>query len=105
MVTKINPGEVVRGVTGDVFAKPAPIVATHDYADSPIRKGDKFYALHAGGEGYWSVWYRGKVYSVEFDGNEPAKDESVWWVKIRTRSGATGWTISDGNFQNQDSCG
>jgi hypothetical protein len=111
-VATVTKGQTVRGVTGEVISMPVPMVATSDLEGTPIKKGGRFYRLHYAGEGFWSIWYRGKVYSTELDagpaplnGSAPASDPSLWWVKVRTRGGVTGWTLEQGQFSNQDACG
>lgn len=112
-VATVAEGQTVRGITGEVISIPVAMKATHDMADTPIKKGDRFYRLHYAGEGFWYVWYRGKLVSTElgdqapdqYGAAAPAHDPSVWWVKIRTRKGVTGWTLEQGQFSNQDACG
>jgi hypothetical protein len=97
---------VVAAVTGDVYSMPTRRIAAHAYQYSPIKKGDEYYALHSAGEGFWSVWYRGKVYNVELlDEMGEGADHSSWWVKIRTKDGKTGWALNTGQFDNADACG
>jgi|WetSurMetagenome_2_1015567.scaffolds.fasta_scaffold416076_2 hypothetical protein len=115
-IGKIQSGRSVVGLTGDVISHPIRLRAVRRYDDAAIRKGDIFYALHYKGEGYWAVWHNGKVRQAQFFGdeiNDPRaqlgaegqKDHSIWWVKIRTKAGLTGWAISYDNFANQDACG
>ena len=106
VVVKIPAGQTVTGVTGWVISKPRRHVATHDFEDSEIRKGDIYYVLHPIGEGFWAVWFKGKVVQVELEDQDGAQqDDSVWWAQIRTRDGKTGWTIVTDNFDDQDACG
>jgi hypothetical protein len=102
-IATIAKGTVVRGVTGWVIADPVRMVAGSDVLESPIRKGEVFYVLHYAGEGYWTVWYRGKVIDAFFEKNMPAR--AAWWVQIRTRGGITGWTSQSDRFADQDACG
>lgn len=108
-VATVAAGKIVHGVTGEVIAEPITLHAHRDYEESPIRAGDAFYALHSAGEGFWAVWYRGRIYNLELEGTEfhggwpPNKYE--WWVKIRTRQGMTGWALEQDQFENQDACG
>ena len=107
-IVDIGKGKIVRGVTGVVYSRPIRLVATHAYEDSPIKKGELFYALHGVGEGFWAVWYRGKVYSVDFSSeSETILDaaDPKWWVKIRARNGKSGWVLNRDQFGNQDACG
>jgi hypothetical protein len=30
---------------------------------------------------------------------------TIWWVKVKNRSGRIGWTMHDENFGNMDACG
>jgi len=102
---------VVRGVTGQVWSMPIAVPATHKFDDSPIMKGDTFYALHSAGEGFWVVWFKGKTYTVDMTEPadnaylEKARDNSKWWVQIRTKDGKTGWVLNNDQFENQDACG
>lgn len=102
---------VVRGVTGQVWSMPLSMTATHAFDESPIKKGDTFYALHGAGEGFWAVWFKGKTYAVDMSDPgdnaylEKASKGMKWWVQIRTKSGKTGWVLDDSQFDNQDSCG
>src|SRR5581483_5094776 len=81
----------VHGVTGDVYSRPIRMVARRAFPDSPIRKGDVFYALHSSGEGFWAVWYRGKVYAVDMTGADDRRKLSraspSWWAKVLTSDG------------------
>lgn len=108
-VAAVPAKTVVRGVTGQVWSMPVSITATHAFADSPIRKGDTFYAMHSAGEGFWVVWFKGKTYSVDMtqpsDGAVLEKASSKWWVQIKTKDGKVGWVLNANQFDNQDSCG
>jgi hypothetical protein len=111
-IAAIPRGTVVRGVTGEVHARPLRSVATIDYTEAHIRKGSTFYFLHPVGEGFWAVWYRGKVVEIQPDLN-PAdpiwgtghSTTAVWWAKIRLKNGVTGWTRQTDQFDNEDACG
>ncbi len=108
-VVSIPAKTVVRGVTGDVYSIPVSVKATHAFADSPIKKGDTFYALHSEGEGFWLVWFKGKTYTVDMsdpvDNAYLQKASNKWWVQIRLKNGKWGWVLNDDQFDNQDSCG
>lgn len=106
-VTTVAAKTVVRGLTGDVHSTPLRIVASHSYPESPIAKGDVFYALHYSGEGSWAVWYNGKVVGVELDDADAdeKKVNAKWWAKIKTKEGKIGWVEVRSQFGNQDDCG
>lgn len=63
------------------------------------------YVLHYVGEGYWKVWHDGKLVEIDDFPDKVSKPKTTWWVKLKTSSGAIGWTIEHGNFENQDACG
>ena len=108
-VVSIPAKTVVHGVTGDVYSIPISVKATHAFEDSPIKKGDTFYAMHSAGEGFWVVWFKGKTYTVDMSeaaGNAYLEKAcNMWWIQIKTKDGKTGWVLNDDQFDNQDSCG
>lgn len=106
----IPAGVVVRGMTGEVISHPLAVTAIRAFEDTPIRKGGTYYLLHYAGEGFWSAWYRGRVYSIDMsdyrEDTEPMRSfKADWWVKLRSRAGKTGWVLNTGQFDNMDSCG
>lgn len=110
---RLKKGEKVKGMTGVVvtsIAGKAKVLKDVTLENSKVRvkKGDTLLMLTYLGEGYFRFWYRGKIFeeSADVDGIKfLSQPKSVWWVKIRNRKGQIGWTISDGNFNNQDQCG
>ena len=104
-VGRVKKGEKVEALTGEVHSVPLRVVVRHDYPDSGVKAGDAVYVLHYEGEGYWKVWHDGKALSVADFSEEGPEPKSTWWVKLKTRSGVVGWTVSHGNFGNQDACG
>ncbi len=69
----------------------------------PFKQGDVIYALIPEGEGYTTVWRRGEQLTLppddELDSkgrqvvqwNEAPRPDDIWWVKVRTSHGLTGW--------------
>ena len=105
-VGALKKGEVVKALTGEVHSIPVRVTATHDIAETDIKKGDAFYVLHYEGECYWTLWFKGKVAHAESCSDDAPSPRTTWWVKVQTRSGVTGWAVSrDHNFANQDACG
>ncbi len=105
VVGRVKKGQKVLALTGEVHSVPLRVVAYHDYPDAGVKAGDTVYVLHYVGEGYWKVWYDGKLVEIEdFPGKGP-KPKTTWWVKLKTSSGAIGWAVEHGNFENQDACG
>ena len=105
VVGRIKKGERVLALTGEVHSVPLRIIAQQDYHDAGVKAGDTIYILHYEGEGYYKVWHGGNVVDVEGFSGEAAQPKSTWWVQLKTRSGAIGWTVEHGNFGNKDACG
>jgi hypothetical protein len=126
VVTRVQPGESVRGVTGVVVTTKlgrAVVVRQRTIGRRKmlVRPGDRVDLLHYLGEGYWKYSLRG-IIDEEFIPDQPScKDNSrlfdecsiqmgevpatVWWVKIRTRKGQEGWTREHDHFGNKDRFG
>jgi len=111
----IRKGEKVRGVTGVVITNRAgtatatvnTTIGLHN--NIRVKKGDTLYLLTYQGEGFFKVWYKGRVIAdVEIDdqkikvGRQP---DAVWWVKVRNKKGQVGWSRLPDNFDNKDRCG
>jgi hypothetical protein len=105
VVGRIKKGERVLALTGEVHSVPLRVIAQHDYPDAGVKIGDAIYILHYEGEGYCKIWHDGNVVDVENFLEEGAPPRITWWVKLKTRSGAIGWTVDHSNFGNQDACG
>jgi hypothetical protein len=105
VVGRIKKGDKVLALTGEVHSVPLRVIAQHDYPDAGMKSGDTIYILHSEGEGYYKVWHDGKAFDVADFSEKAAEPKSTWWVKLKTRSGAIGWTVDRGNFGNQDACG
>jgi hypothetical protein len=107
----VHPGEHVVGITGEVHSMPILVHAAQNVPDPRkpdhvlIPKGTAFYVIHYLGEGYWLCWYNGQLTQVENFSDRGPFPKATWWVDVRTSSGLTGWTISDGNFDGQDALG
>jgi hypothetical protein len=110
---RLKKGEKVKGVTGVVTTSVAgkvKVLRNHTFENSKVKvkKGDTLLILTYLGEGYFRFWYKGKFFEEDANTNAIkilSQPKSVWWVKIKNRKGKIGWTISDGNFDNQDQCG
>jgi hypothetical protein len=105
VVGRIKKGERVLALTGEVHSVPLRVIAQHDDSDAGVKAGDTIYILHYEGEGYYKVWHDGKVVDVENFSDKAAQPKATWWVKLKARSGAIGWTVEHSNFGNQDACG
>jgi hypothetical protein len=105
VVGQIKKGEKVLALTGEVHSVPLRVTAKDDYPDAGVKAGETIYILHYEGEGYWTAWHDGRVISIENFSEEAKQPKATWWVKLKTRTGTIGWTVSHGNFGNQDACG
>jgi hypothetical protein len=104
VIGKLAKGDVVDGLTGKVISTPIVAKADRDIPETPIKMGDTFYVLHYGGEGYWKVWFQGKITSVHQSVMDVPHPKAEWWVKIKDAHGNVGWALSQGNFAHQDAC-
>lgn len=115
----LNKNTPVTGVTGIVItyqygvirtAKPTKIGYDEKAKKPlvPVPSGDELYTLHYAGEGSVFFWHQGKTYEEILDERAIktiSQPSSVWWVKIKTRDGRTGWTDQTKRFENMDRCG
>lgn len=104
VVGQIHKGEKVQGVTGEVHSVPLRAIARDDDPSTGVKAGDVIYVLHPIGEGGWMAWHKGKLVVTD-DVPEKGLPRYTWWLQIKTSSGTVGWTVSHGNFANQDACG
>jgi hypothetical protein len=124
---RVRAGEQVDGVTGVVITRKLgratirePIVVDSDKL--VLRPGEVIHVVNYIGEGVWKIWARGRLYHVEISGKEQAcvgqarapvpcaaqiveEPITVWWAKIRSRTGREGWTRQLDHFANIDACG
>ena len=105
IVARVHKGEKVQALTGEVHSTPLRVVAELDHPDAGVKRGEVIYILHYIGEGYWKVWHNGQLIEIDNVLDKGTSPQYTWWVKVKTTSGIVGWTISHGNFSNQDACG
>ena len=75
---------------------------------SRCRSEGRGYHLHASlrrGGLLEEVWHDGKLVEIDNLPDKGTKPKTTWWVKLKTSSGAVGWTVEHHNFENQDACG
>jgi hypothetical protein len=104
LIATLSKGDVVQGLTGQVISVPIAAKAERDIPETPIKSGDMFYVLHYEGEGYWKVWFRGRITHVHQSIMDVPQPKAEWWVKIRDSHGTIGWALSHHNFEHQDAC-
>jgi hypothetical protein len=126
---RVAAGEHVRGITGVVITKRYGIVeilqpvhlgltSRGGPPELSLQPKELIYTLHHEGEGTTRFWYRGKTYFDQVSrpdgwfGAFPHESEIKvisqpqysWWVKIRGKNGATGWTSNTDAFAGMDQC-
>ncbi len=119
----VKGGEQVNAITGEVHATPGVLTVALDH--DRFKKGDTIYILHYVGEGFFKYWHKGLIDEGEFiflvnlveddpECKTPDEDcwaqtvkreDSTWWVKMKTRTGTVGWTDHPELFGEKDSCG
>ena len=100
----LHKGQIVQGLTGEVWSTPLPVKSDRDIPETAIKAGDTFYALHYDGEGNWKVWFRGALILVNDTVINIPDTHAEWWVQIKDTGGNVGWAISRRNFDHQDAC-
>lgn len=118
-VFDLVPGDTVKALTGVVITSRAVLATVNRRStldELPIQPGDSVYVLHAEGEGYWRVWFRGHVASAlvnlstepdqdpEAEISMPGVPRCVWWAKVANGSGKIGWARVSDNFAHTDAC-
>jgi hypothetical protein len=118
---QIAAGDTVTSLTGVVVTTRAGRVGyrrteilTSAEGDVEIQSGELLHLLASEGGGYWSVWFKGRVYH-ELDGGafsspgckiDPGRcpanilqvPQSTWWVQVRNTQGQIGWTNEPEKF-------
>jgi hypothetical protein len=109
-------GVVVTTRAGRVGYRRAEILTTAE-GDVEIQSGELLHLLTSEGGGFWTVWFKGRVYH-ELDGGafsnagckiDPGRcpanilqmPQSVWWVQVRNAQGQIGWTNEPDKFDNR----
>ena len=124
----LSKGDQVRAITGIVvtlkpgrvqFRKAVDLWTTAGTLH--VEPGETLYLLTYHGEGATAAWFKGRLYD-QVDGSEffnglcdvnPGacngtiieKPQRVWWVRLRSMRGLTGWTKEPEKFDNKDLLG
>ena len=123
---RVEKGDKVEGLTGEVHIRPIPIAVRQPpaYSKAPTA-GSIVFLLDSLGEGIGRVWLDGKILELDVSGNihdhcpfpdkrcwgeylyPVTQDErwGTWWVKVKTDGGIVGWTKDTENFGNMGGCG
>ena len=108
-VARISVGDKVTGLTGIVITfRPGTIRMDRDLPEDGLKRGDTILTYTYKGEGFASVWFKGRFYD-EFDisftkwpdgggcgGAHCAATYTdlgkiTWWAQVRLASGRMGW--------------
>ncbi len=112
-IEQLQPAEKVTALTGVVIVfKPGLVRMDRDLPDQELKRGDTILTYGYIGEGYSTVWLKGRYYP-EFDisfakwpdgsgcGGEYCAATYVdlgkkeWWAEVKLKSGRTGWVDMD----------
>lgn len=116
----LSPEDVATGISGVVITyKPGVILLTEDLPEDDLRKGDRILTYTYRGEGVSAAWFKGRFYhdydttfAKGLDGTgcmrnckgayvDPGK--SVWWAKLKIKSGVVGWVnMNEAKFNGVD---
>jgi hypothetical protein len=111
-VLTLDPGQTLKVL--HILSEPRPVHAVVVFDQGRFLEGDEFYILNSLGEGYYRVWYYGRIVEEEIsgvsmpqiEGGEPAKcvtpdvncwaeadgqPGEVWWAEVQTSDGKQGW--------------
>ncbi|MBI5204854.1 MAG: hypothetical protein HZA11_08055 [Nitrospirae bacterium] len=100
----IKPGEQFTAIKGNVhIIKLGVVVITESF--DVFSKGDNVFVLSYKGEGFYDVWYKGKVLKniEQFWPDELSKltgkgrlkqlQKMIWWVLVKNEAGRQGWLM------------
>jgi hypothetical protein len=122
-VGTFKAGSRVVGLTGEVRTAPGKFVILR--AHERYKPGDVLWVYTPLGEGFYKVWFKGRMYDEELEymtgpyersipgceetpecwGKLEKEVQSEWWVKVRSAEGWVGWTDRADNFDDKDACG
>ncbi|HJP94385.1 MAG TPA: hypothetical protein VJ875_20660 [Pyrinomonadaceae bacterium] len=122
-VGKFKAGTWVTGLTGEVATLPGKFVIFKNH--EKYKPGDVLWVYTPLGEGFYKVWFKGRMYQEEleymngpFEQSYPTCEQTpncwgrlekqlqvTWWVKVRSAEGWVGWSDKPENFSNKDACG
>jgi hypothetical protein len=112
VLARLQKGESVTALTGVVVTtRPGLARVTRSLSLDGVRAkvGDVVELLTYGGEGTYKLRFQGRVIGPNGDYMNSltitASPESVWWVKVKSKRGQTGWSNAPDAFGNKDACG
>jgi hypothetical protein len=118
----VEDSDSVTAETGQVHTVPAAFRVSRAMtlgsltAAVAVQPGDTIWLLDYQGEGLFNAWVDGRRMMATLDfstfggstnsrfGDLLGELKSIWWVRIRTDSGTTGWTDATDAFGGKDAC-
>lgn len=109
----IKRGEKVRILDSEVHTRAGRFLVNR--RSGKYRSGDVIWVYTYLGEGFFKVWYKGKMYQEDLrfspwggSAGSRCQDDRVncfgnlvrdldmkWWVKVRANNGKTGWVLAN----------
>jgi hypothetical protein len=122
-IRMLKKGEHVTAVTGFVRTRGGEFTVTRN--NGRYHAGDTIWVYSYRGEGFFTVWFKGKMYGEELGfspyggsggsrcqedssycwGTLKTEHSSEWWIKLRLSDGRIGWTNRGEDYSNIDACG
>ena len=119
IVATVSPGETLH--MERIVTEVVPVHAHVVFDQGRFLEGDEFYILNSLGEGYFRVWYYGRIVEDELIGVSMQQTESgdwakcpepdincwaeasgyseeIWWALVTTRDGRQGWLREPSSF-------
>jgi hypothetical protein len=118
--TLLKRGASVHAITGFVRTRAGRFRVFKDH--ERFHSGDTVWVYTYHGEGYFTVWYKGKLIKAQLDfspygggvcespsgdcwGKLDGKLQMTWWAKVRLKNGRIAWTNRTEDYGNMDACG
>ena len=121
-VVKVGKGDSVTALTGiHITFEPEEIQVTAPIPQYGLEPGDVVFGYMNLGEGVFNAWFKGN-WVDEFDGSGTVRPDDLgcshkcnaklvrpgrfeWWVEIKAKNGAVGWTQETSKFTGSDALG
>ncbi len=114
IIGRVDAGSEVLAETGEVHTRAGKFVVRRE--SPPYRVGDTIWLYTYVGEGFYKVWRAGEMVEQEISvmpdqtspndwGYYARAPHSVWWIRVKVKGGAVGWTNAPDNFSGTHSCG
>ena len=90
---RVRRSQRLQGLRGRYVVQ-TPGLVVYDTARPPFSAGDTAYVLGYVGEGYSTLWYRGRLLEDAPDGRGVRtlhSAEATWWLEVRDAAGRRGW--------------